>query len=53
MQFHYIKYVENFDDASELLASVVVITTLEVKPFVCSAALPKSVYKHVINSETL
>ena len=31
MQFHYIKYMENFDDAPELLASVVVMNTLEIK----------------------
>jgi len=51
--FHYLNYSEQLVDAPKLLASIIVMNTLEVKIFVHSAVLPRSAYSHLLHSDIL
>ena len=53
LKFYFVEHTENVNDAPKLLASVIVDDALQVKTFVFGAAVPRSVYKHLLDSDTL
>ena len=53
MQFHFIGYQENFEDAPKLLSSVIVTEELTTKLFVLSTPLPPSPFFHIMSGTKL